>query len=215
MRHQRLGVERRMRRLWVYLLTMLFVCSLGIPSIMASDKPLGEPFGLVTSGNKAQDPPPVARLWYAKESQSIVKANNCHAMSQDQHNYPFYQLLTPEILVTWCIENTRQGERPPDFHLVIIPRFRTHPWASCPRFFPMTFNSDPSYVWIEQPPTINGQPWPLNHMAYQDDDEGVMKPGPKKGYATGPSLWYGLLEDSGGFLYCHEHESEWLTGGHQ
>lgn len=177
----------------------------------ALKEPASMPFGIVLPKKESKIPPEAARLWYGKELQRITAANHCRAMAQYQHNYPFYQLLTPEVLVAWCIENNPRDPLPPNFHLVIIPRAPTHSWASCPRFFSMPYNSEPLYVWIEKPTTLDNQPWPLQQLVYQSDNDGVMRPGPTEGYATGPGLWYGLIGNTGGFLYCHK--GKWLTGG--
>jgi len=176
----------------------------------ASKEAVSMPFGIVMPEKESNKPPEVGGLWYENELRNILKANNCHAMSQHQKDYPFYQLLTPEILVTWCIENVPRDPLPPNFHLVIIPRSSTHPWAVCPRFFPRPYNSNPSYVWIEKPTTFQGQPWPLRQLFYQSDDDGEIRQGPKGVLATGPSLWYGERGANAALMYCYQ--GVWLHG---
>ncbi len=150
--------------------------------------------------------------WFYKEYQTILKANNCYEIGQEQDTSPFYQLLTDEIFVAWCREPAPpqkiEGREQARFHLIILTRSPTHPWAGCPKFFQREYTLDPSYLWMEKPTRILGKPLMLSDLYYVRGFGDPLIPGPKDVEASGPSLWIGVWGAKVGLMYCYQEE--WL-----
>ena len=160
-----------------------------------------------------------ASSWYDKEFRHLLKVHQCEEVLvlQHQKDGPFYELVTDEVFVVWCRNPPRPSVRESSltvFHLIVLTRESTHPWAKCPkliRFDTMT-NSLP--LWMERPTQLGGKTLMLDELFYhQEDLAKPLRPGPKGGIkATGPSLWIGdRRQDTSWFLYCHQ--GAWLTGG--
>ncbi|MFO0779771.1 MAG: hypothetical protein U0223_19440 [Nitrospira sp.] len=147
--------------------------------------------------------------WYNKELDRLVKIHQCEPLSQSQKDHPFYELVTDEIFIGWCSERTISWRH---FHLIVLTRKPTHPWASCPKFIRFEDMTGPAHLWMERPTQLRGKTLSLDELVYHEHDPlKPLRPGPKGIKATGPSLWSG---DRGGiswFLYCYK--GTWLNGG--
>lgn len=146
--------------------------------------------------------------WYNKELQRLVKVHQCELLSLSQKKYPFYGLQTDEVFVAWCSVLSEPYRL---FHLIVLTRTSTHPWAGCPKFIRFDDVTDPTYLWMERPTQIRGTTLSLDNLIYHDEDPTKPpRPGPKDVKATGPSLWTGN-EDASWFLYCYK--GTWMDGG--
>ena len=155
-------------------------------------------------------------LRFNKEFDHLEKVHQCERLYQDQKDYPFYELITDEVFVVWCSVPPGNKETLPRFHLIVLTRESTHPWARCPTFIRFDDITDPTHVWMERPTQLRGKTASLHDLVYYDlyvaDPYKPLKRGPKGIQATGPSLWSGPARgDISWFLYCYQ--GAWLNGG--
>ena len=150
--------------------------------------------------------------WFNKEFDHLVKVHQCEPLRPSpQYGQPFHELLTDEVFVTWCSVPPGNKETLPRFHLMVLTRASTHPWARCPKFIRFDDITDPTHVWMERPTQMRGNTLSLHDLAYLDSPDKPRKRGPKGVKATGPSLWSGERGGISWFLYCHQ--GAWLQGG--
>lgn len=146
-------------------------------------------------------------FWYYKELDHLVKVNQCELLNWSQKKYPFYLLQTDEVYVAWC---SVPSEPYRHFHLIVLTRTSTHPWAGCQKFIRFDDVTNPTFLWMERPTQIWGKTLSLDDLSYHDEDPTKpRRPGPKGVKATGPSLWTGH-EDASWFLYCYK--GMWMDG---
>ena len=159
--------------------------------------------------------------WFDNEFARLLRVHHCEKVTQDQKDYPFYELVTDEVFVTWCHTPppappvTEYGDNKPLFHLVVLTRESTHPWARCPTYIRLDDLTHPKKLWMERPTQITGKTLSLHDLVYHDlsvaDRNKPLRYGPKGVKATGPSLWSGYRGDMAWFLYCYQ--GAWLSGG--
>ena len=154
--------------------------------------------------------------WFDNEFARLLRVHHCEQVTQSQKDYPFHELLTDVVFVTWCY--TPPPDPPvsqygiPLFHLIVLTRESTHPWARCPKFIRLDNIADSTHLWMEQPTQMRGNTLSLHDLAYLDiDPVKPLRRGPKGIQATGPSLWSGERGDISWFLYCYQ--GAWLSGG--
>ena len=154
---------------------------------------------------------------FNKEFDHLVKVHQCEPLiPSHQKDYPFYdhpihELATDEVFVAWCSVPPGNKETLRLFHLMVLTRASTHPWARCPKFIPLNNFIDPTHVWMERPTPMRGKTLSLHDLAYLDSPDKPRRPGPKGVKATGPSLWSGYRGETSWFLYCYQ--GSWLIGG--
>lgn len=148
--------------------------------------------------------------WIDKEFYHLAKVNRCEPLTQSQKDYPFYELVTDEVFVGWCSERAASY---PNFHLIVLTRTSTHPWASCPKFIRLEDVTNPTFLWMERPAQLRGKTITLDQLVYHEHVPfgKPLRPGPKGVKATGPSLWSGERGNIEWFLYCYQ--GAWLNGG--
>lgn len=112
--------------------------------------------------------------WFNKEFDHLVKVHHCEVISQAAYDAPFYELLTDEVFVAWCRE---PPPVPPIseysvtlFHLMVLTRESTHPWARCPKFIRFDHITRPTYLWMERPTQIRGKTLSFHDLVYHEED---------------------------------------------
>ena len=153
---------------------------------------------------------------FNKEFDHLEKVHQCERLTPShQKDYPFYdhpihELLTDKVFVTWC--SVPQDNERTIFHLVVLTRASTHPWARCPTYIRFDDGiTHPTHVWMERPTQMRGKTLSLHDLHYLDSPDKPRRRGPKGVKATGPSLWSGERGGISWFLYCYQ--GAWLQGG--
>ena len=160
--------------------------------------------------------------WFDNEFARLLRVHHCEKVTQPQKDYPFQELVTDVVFVTWCHRPppnppvNEYDDSKPLFHLIVLTRESTHPWARCPTFIRSNDITHPTHLWMERPTQLRGKTASLHDLVYYDlyvaDPYKPLKRGPKGIQATGPSLWSGPARgDISWFLYCYQ--GAWLNGG--
>ena len=136
----------------------------------------------------------VPGAWYDEEFHRLLTKHHCQELTIYQKTFPFFQLWTDEVFAAWCRDAVQENASYVRFHLIVIPRSSTHPWAGCPRFLKLD-SSAPLYIWMERPTLKYGRPTTLGDLIYETEHGQPLKPGPSEIQAAGPSLWIGLPTD--------------------
>lgn len=154
--------------------------------------------------------------WLNKEFDRLLRVHHCEALTPShQKDYPFYdnpfhELATDKVFVAWC--SVPQDNELTIFHLVVLTRESTHPWARCPKFIRFDSITHPTYLWMERPTQIRGKTLSLHDLVYHEEDSNKsLRRGPKGIKTTGPSLWSGERGGIAWFLYCYQ--GTWFEGG--